>query len=272
MLTRLAERGITDTPLHKEWAEIRQADPDEVEFCLAAARLGLDPYAEAEPYEQLIVRAANELQGNLFGDFLDAVEPATMGDALEWIRAARSTIVQATGATAAIELRQKIRAPQVSPGDRSWEKGWSQARAVRQALGLSGEEVFSLTPYISTIDGTPADRGLQAVAGTAEGAGPLAVIEPDRPISSRRFTLSRALWHYLWESEALFLVTSAYTDRQKVERAFAAELLAPADGIRELLGDAPESAVQDDLEGIADHFQVSPMVIKHQLENQLLVA
>ncbi|WP_371779714.1 ImmA/IrrE family metallo-endopeptidase [Streptosporangium subroseum] len=90
-------------------------------------------------------------------------------------------------------------------------------------------------------------------------------------MSSRRFTLSRALWHYLWEPEPIFLVTTAYTDRQKVERAFAAELLAPAEGISELLGNAPERAVPDDLEGIADHFQVSPMVIKHQLENRLLV-
>jgi hypothetical protein len=270
VLTRLAERGVTDTPLQKEWAEIQQADQEEVEFCLAAARLGLDPYAEAEPYEQLIVRAADELQGSLLGDFLDAVEPALMGDALEWISAARSEIAQARGRTAAIELRHEIHPPQLSPGDRSWEKGWSQARAVRQSLGLSGSEVFVLTPYISSVDRASADRGLQAVAGAVEGAGPLAVIEPGRPMSSRRFTLSRALWHYLWEPEALFLVTNAYTDRQKVERAFAAELLAPAGGISELLGDAPESAVQDDLDQIADHYQVSPMVIKHQLENQLL--
>ncbi|GII58619.1 hypothetical protein Pth03_70080 [Planotetraspora thailandica] len=272
VLTRLAERGITDTPLHKEWEAIQQADEEEAEFCLAAARLGLDPYAEAEPYEQLILQAADELQGHLLGDFLDAVEPARMGDALEWIRAARSEISRSRGAGAAVELRHEIGPLQPASGDRSWEKGWSQARAVRRTLGLSGGEVFVLSPYISTVDRTPVDRGLQAVAGAVEGSGPLAVIDPGRPAGSRRFTLSRALWHYLWEPEAVFLVTNAYTDRQKVERAFAAELLAPAAGISELLGDAPESAVQDDMEQIADHFRVSPMVIKHQLENQLLMA
>lgn len=55
-------------------------------------------------------------------------------------------------------------------------------------------------------------------------------------------------------------MTTAYTERQKVERAFAAELLSVS----------PEIAIQDDLDGIAAHFQVSPMVIKHQLDNQLL--
>ncbi|MEU8271360.1 hypothetical protein AB0B89_29895 [Sphaerisporangium sp. NPDC049002] len=270
VLTRLAEKGITDTALEKEWAEIQRTEPEEAEFCVAAARLGLDPYAEAAPYERLIVRAADELPGKLLGDFLDAVEPALMNDALEWIRAARSDIREGKQATAANDLRLRLRPPRVSPGDRSWEKGWSQAQAVRQALGLSGREVFGLAPYISTIDRPAADRGLQAVGGAAEGSGPLVVMRPGPPVGSQRFTLSRALWHYLWEPEPIFLVTTAYTDRQKVERAFAAELLAPAAGISELLGDAPEAAVQDDLEVVAEHFQVSPMVIKHQLDNQLL--
>ncbi|WP_433516208.1 ImmA/IrrE family metallo-endopeptidase [Nonomuraea sp. CA-143628] len=270
VLTRLAEQGVTDTPLEKEWAEIQRADPDEVEFCLAAARLGLDPYSEAEPYQQLIMRAAAELRGDLLGDFLDAVEPARIGQALEWIRGARAEIEQAPEAEAARTLREELRRSRAAPGNWSWEKGWNQARVVRRILGLADQDVFDLSTYVNSIDRPTADRGLQAVGGSTGGSGPLAVVEPGRPGASRRFTLSRALWHYLWESEPLFLVTTAYTERQKVERAFAAELLAPAQGIGELLSVPPEIAIQDDLDGIAAHFQVSPMVIKHQLDNQLL--
>lgn len=270
VLTRLAEQGVTDTPLEKEWAEVQSAEPDEVEFCLAAARLGLDPYAEAEPYQQLIMRAEAELRGNLLGDFLDAVEPARIGHALDWIRGARSEIGQAPEREAARVLREAIRQSRAAPGNWSWEKGWNQARAVRRILGLADQDVFDLSSFMNSIDQPTADRGLQAVGGSTGGSGPLAVIEPGRPVSSRRFTLSRALWHYLWESEPLFLVTTAYTERQKAERAFAAELLAPAHGIGELLSVSPEIAIQDDLDGIAAHFQVSPMVIKHQLDNQLL--
>jgi Zn-dependent peptidase ImmA (M78 family) len=104
----------------------------------------------------------------------------------------------------------------------------------------------------------------------AEESGPAAFMNGrGRP---QRFTLSRAFWHYLWESDPVFLVTTAYTERQKVERAFAAELLAPADGIRKLLGTDPRDAVPEDLDGIAEHFGVSSMVIEHQVENQLLAA
>jgi Zn-dependent peptidase ImmA (M78 family) len=143
---------------------------------------------------------------------------------------------------------------------------------VRRALGLLDTERFPLEPYIIDVSKRPADPGLRAFGGAAEGFGPVAVTVPGLPATASRFTLSRALWHYLWEPEPFFLVTTAYTDRQKVERAFAAELLAPAAGIGGLLGAPPLVAIQDDIEEIAVRYQVSPMVIKHQLENQLLAA
>jgi Zn-dependent peptidase ImmA (M78 family) len=66
------------------------------------------------------------------------------------------------------------------------------------------------------------------------------------------------------------LITKSYTDLQKVGRAFAAELLAPAEGIRNKLPLPPSEAVQEDLGFVAEHFGVSPILIEHQLENQIL--
>ena len=85
-----------------------------------------------------------------------------------------------------------------------------------------------------------------------------------------RFTLSRALWHCIWDDAPIFAVTSAHTQRQSVERAFAAELLAPADGIASLLESPPEVASDEELEQIAEHFGVASMVIGHQVRNQLV--
>jgi Zn-dependent peptidase ImmA (M78 family) len=77
------------------------------------------------------------------------------------------------------------------------------------------------------------------------------------------------LWHILFQDDPLFLVTAAYTDRQKVERAFAAELLAPAQGVAERLGNDGVAVTSEDIEAVAQHFDVSAMVIQHQVENQL---
>jgi hypothetical protein len=61
VLTRLAEQGVGPTTLQKEWEVISNADPDEVSFCLAAARLGLDPYSDAERYGDSIIQASESL-------------------------------------------------------------------------------------------------------------------------------------------------------------------------------------------------------------------
>ncbi|HEY5857936.1 MAG TPA: ImmA/IrrE family metallo-endopeptidase [Aldersonia sp.] len=55
---------------------------------------------------------------------------------------------------------------------------------------------------------------------------------------------------------------------EQTARAFAAELLAPAAGIREMLGDLGSD---DDaaLDAVADRFGVSPLVVRHQYDNQI---
>ena len=181
-LTRLAEQGVAGTVLEKEWSAIQQTDPDEAEYCRAAARLGLDPYSDAEPYERDILQA-----------------------------------------------------------------------------------------YIASTVRKAPDVSLQALGAGASHPHPLVVIGQNRPAASKRFTLSRALWHYLWDDSPLFVITAAHTYRQRVERAFAAELLAPAEGIAQLLESPPEAASQEELEQIAQRYGVSSMVIEHQLRNHLIV-
>ena len=91
-LTRLAEQGVAGTILEKEWSAIQQTDPDEAEYCRAAARLGLDPYSDAEPYERDILQAAQTLTGQVLTDFLNAVSPEHIGRALAWISSVRPAI------------------------------------------------------------------------------------------------------------------------------------------------------------------------------------
>ncbi|MCA1709171.1 MAG: hypothetical protein LC808_40180, partial [Actinobacteria bacterium] len=112
---------------------------------------------------------------------------------------------------------------------------------------------------------------VQAV-GVAPGTSgrPAVVLGRALHASSRRFIQGRALWHRIAKEEPTFLITTSYTDLQKVERAFSAEFLAPAEGITSKLEVPPGEAIQEDLGSVAEHFGVSTILIEHQIENQII--
>ena len=91
------------------------------------------------------------------------------------------------------------------------------------------------------------------------------MVLPARRETGRRFALARVLGDRLINREgALHAATHAYTYRQKAQRSFAAELLAPFEAVEDMLrGDYSDDRQQD----VADHFQVSPMVVNTLLKN-----
>ncbi|WP_405086709.1 ImmA/IrrE family metallo-endopeptidase [Microbispora sp. NBC_01389] len=274
VIARLEERGVRGTPLATEWQSIQAADEEEAEFCLAAARLGLDPYSDARKFEPEILRVAQELGGQVYVDFLNAVDPGLIGRTLNWVKQARDKVNELpaqASESAALSLREAIRGAGLRHHTLPWRQGWSQAREVRQALELEPDEVFDPTELVSSVLDITADPGIQAAGNVPTQKRPLVVVGHSYPATAERFTLSRALWHVIYEDDPFFLVTAAYTDRHKIERAFAAELLAPAEGIAEELGNLRMISAEE-LERIAEHFRVSTFVVQHQVENQLGVA
>jgi hypothetical protein len=271
VLTRLAEQGANETVLEREWSAIAETDREEESFCLASARLGLDPYSEGLDVKAEILGVAEKLYGRVYEDFLNAVNPEGIVTGLNWVSRGARTIEshrgQGTNRTA--RLRDAVRGSANGDVTQPWRIGYSQARDVRSALEIPVESALNLNGLILSRKRLVDDRGLQAVGGTANGGEPLAILGRPYRAETERFTLGRALWHALFEDDPLFLVTSAYTERQRVERAFAAELLAPAEGIRQRLAGASEIGV-DDLEAVARHFRVAPVLVQHQLENQLI--
>jgi len=84
-----------------------------------------------------------------------------------------------------------------------------------------------------------------------------------------RFAFCRALAEYITLAESpSALVTGARTDRQKRNRAFAAEFLAPATWIGAQVS-GPRVG-PDDIDEWADQLGVSAAVVVHQLENHRL--
>lgn len=278
VIGRLEECGIYETPLQKEWDAIHRADDEEADYCKAAARLGLDPYSEAQEFEEDILRAFEVLPGSLFGDFVDAVSPGRIEESLSWLSNAEAqaalavTDCKAADHARLQEIRVALAEAASAHGAPPWELGWQQAKAARKTANLAPDRKFNPYDYLG-VKSLPSPEVRVQVLGesTPQGAG---VVLGDAGAGPRtkKFLLSRAFWHAVTQDVFKFLVTGAYTDQQKVERAFAAEILAPAQGIADVLGVEPWTAAPEDFERVADHFGVSPLLVKHQIDNQLITA
>jgi Zn-dependent peptidase ImmA (M78 family) len=112
------------------------------------------------------------------------------------------------------------------------------------------------------------EHQLDAVARLAANLGPQVATSKARE-SGRSYLLARALCEYLCsDSEESALLTRISSDKQKRNRAFAAELLAPAEGIRKLI--SASRIARDEVVEVAAHLGVSEWLIEHQIQNHRL--
>jgi hypothetical protein len=271
VLGRLDEAGITDSALEREWRAVNEAegDPEEAAFCVAAARLGLDPYSLDAATAKTIATIGSKLDSHLLIDFLDAVDPEAMNDGVMWISRTAAVLRKTAGKSS--PMMDQLRTAIVSSpnGGRPWERGWEQARRAREAIGLDSDQTLEVDDFVTVVVEPHDDPGLIALGGITDSEGHALVSRQHMNDTARRFATARALWHFAAGENGRFLLTDAHTDRQKIERAFAAELLAPALGVQHFISDNAGVIGYELLEGAADHFGVSPFVIRHQAENQL---
>ncbi len=86
----------------------------------------------------------------------------------------------------------------------------------------------------------------------------------------RRFQAARALGDAIWsEGSALGVVSTLGSARQKFQRAFAAALLCPEQGLVEFLGNADPS--DGDITEAARHFHVSETTVRSVLVNKHII-
>lgn len=262
---RLEEEGVTGTLLQDEWAAIQSAGADEVEFCTVAAAWGLDPYNVAPNDADALINAAKILDNSaLLAQLAAAVELSDLPAAEPWFIDAAKRI--RLGSRLPVHREVGIARPRYS---RPWLEGYDRALAVRQGLGLDSTELIQVEDlvHISDANGDAPSRvvGLVSIEGDAAG-----VVLPHLGTEYRRFAAARALGRMMTSpSTGLSVMTRSGRYLEKVERAFAAEFLAPASGIREVAqGDYSEDAIMQ----LAQRFKVSQSVIEHQIENQILAA
>jgi hypothetical protein len=157
-------------------------------------------------------------------------------------------------------------------------QGYQVARTLRHRLGLGADplnsdaalaEAFGIPSLrCVSVDDSRGKRLFDAMVDTADGERPGFLTTKSRP-EQVRFAFCRGLFEYLTApGMPSALVTVAWTDRQKCNRAFAAEFLAPAHWLRERIDRTQVSP--DEMDDWAQELGVSTVVVGHQIENHRL--
>ena len=271
VIDRLHEVGVKDTLLEEEWRAILAADDDEASFCDVAAALGLDPYDIDQAMAQNIESLGPALGRDLVVELAAAADPQRLREDLDWVTHGLKSISHKPGP--ARGLLAKLRALHLHEDESGppWEIGWRQANTVRKALRVADTDPIAFGGVFEHRHSASGDRALQALASGVSGRIEI-VLGTQSGVAGQRFVDGRALWRGLHTRDRPYLLTTTTTFEQRVERAFAAELLAPAAGIARLIDSRSGVALAIDVERAARRFKVSPVVVGHQLENQLGVA
>lgn len=262
VLERLSEAQVTGTLLQQEWRALAALDEEEQQFASSAARLGLDPFNVDAAVADQITGLAAELDPRLLEEFLDSADPSSLADAAGWLQRAQDVISRSP-------MRALERLDAYAAGaDRPWERGYELARAFRAKLGISPTATLELDSFVgvSRVGGEPA--GLHGLVMASDAGVGLAL--PDSRISetAARFAQARALGIAVATNRLKTLLDPTRSDSSKQSRAFAAELIAPAEGIAEYLSVFPIISDRA-IEAVADRYKASPMLVQRQHENQL---
>lgn len=153
------------------------------------------------------------------------------------------------------------------------------ARTVRKGLGFHSEpvsnhrlgELFGVTEQ-ALVHGLAPMAGVPlSLAVKAEDGDQVTLLFRRESRNGRRFEVAR------WIADALLSTpqdhwlpaTDTKTARQKVQRAFAAEFLAPIDALQTFLGS--DLVDEDRIEEAGGYFGVSPLTVRSHLVNHGLV-
>ncbi len=270
---KLREGNISETNFDRIWADVcdERADPNLSARRRLEALLGIDPdQGNPEQIEQLL---------------MDASIVGT--DAVHELAAAQISGNHVTTASEIRDLARKL-GSETKLGDRvrltiddlppceelpAWKRGYLVANKLREQQRLGNNpitnnqlsELCGVSEEIINPKSSNQNIGL-SFSLESENDGVCRTVLRSRWETNRRFDLARLLGDYLSSglSEPLSLASKSYTYRQKLQRAFAAELLCPFEALDENLnGDYSSEAIDD----AAHHFQVSERTVSTLLVN-----
>lgn len=237
-LSRLSRNTSSFTEVNASWARIASsmADPEELAYCVAAGRLGIDPY---DPEGPDLTNVIEGLPRELVNDLSDAAELTELTQAASWIREAREEMNNAPR----VEIAAFGEPVRDNLGEPGWTAGWRAANLLRAHLGLDINRPRQAVSQL--LDGAVrTDRALHLMDPTSTvtalisrdgGAARIGAVA--HTARQQRFRACAATY-IAWCSHARDerAATVGLTRLQQASRAFAAELLAPRQLLRDRAG------------------------------------
>ena len=277
VLGRLNAAGVDAGNLGAVWEELREERENAqiASFRRMEARIGSDPdEREEEEIMNLLSRAA-ALGEAAFEELASDPFVQAKGDGA----LLRERHIEDTAARLGFDAspREAVRLREHPQGaawgsDRAWKVGLRAASALRAQEGLGLEpvsnrrlcELGAVAEQALEPEGAP--RGVVAFMLDGVRRGARVVLRSANEMG-RRFELARLIGdHALVDDGRLFPATATSSYRQKVQRAFAAELLCPWDAVRPVLEDVVS---EDDATDVANYFGVSPLLLINRIEDHL---
>ncbi|MFV1969362.1 MAG: ImmA/IrrE family metallo-endopeptidase, partial [Pirellulaceae bacterium] len=272
VLERLVGKSDDSTErLRTNWKAVCESRQNESALCSWSASLGLDPYNENDLTDDLVEVMQSRLSGlppELQHDLVDAATASSLVSDLNWLDKVLPHVSVGTGASNGTPPKPTT----------AHQLGYQRAALFRQQFSLPQDPISNLQTLLHdhcdwpapwqqtvTIEGT---TNVSALVGKDRDNNPR-VVGPSMGHWAERFRLARSLYFLSDVTQAVCprLVTRSYTWDQRASRAFAAELLAPAQALRAHVGNVVSA---DQVDRLARQFDVRPNLIEHQIRNHRL--
>ncbi len=270
VIDRLDGSGLKETLLHEEWSAITASDEEEASFCDAAAALGLDPYDIGDCQAAAIEQTEGTVGAEMARDLAAVSEPDHLLEDLRWTTRSLTSLGSIGSPNGRLlEFSSVIQGDNPAGGDVPWRLGYQRAGVLRRVLAVAEPQPVDLAAIVRLGRAVPGRN--PALLGVAGAASEWVRVIPSTGYSgwAARFLQARSLHSALRQPSRPSLVSAIRTWDAQVERAFAAELLAPAKGLATQLADGGPFVSMAEVQRLAKHFRAPPAVIEHQLENQL---
>ena len=277
VLGHLEADGLKATELHQLVEDLRaeRADSELARFRRIEALLGRDPDILDETSINQLIKESALLGADAVDEMAAHAGDQANGDPA-WVSAqALDEYLRRDGFSASLRDGVTMTPPPLDTHKPAWVWGAAAAKQLRQQEGLSdnpikdGRLAALLGVEAPSLQSSEGHASHPALALERSDGGDRIALRAKHG-NGRRFELARLLAdRFFSPQDRLHPATSSYTYRQQAQRAFAGELLCPADVvISQLQGNYEE---EDRWEDLAEAFSVSALVVKaHLVNNQKL--